>query len=77
MSVVAAVDILVYEAHDIQLVYHILQNIHSHVTACLLFFNKPVSVKELFLLATRQLKLMAKYFFSYVSVSGKLFSASC
>lgn len=77
MSVVAAVDILGYEAHEIQLVYHILQNIHSHVQACFLFSNKPVSVQEVFFLATRHLKLIVKYFFSYVNVSDKLLPASC
>jgi hypothetical protein len=77
MSVVAAVDILGYESHEIQLVYHILQNIHSYVRACMLVSNMSVSIQEVFLLATMQRKLMAKYFFSYVNVSGILLPASC
>jgi hypothetical protein len=52
MAVVAAADILGYEGQESQLVHRILQNLHPSVRSYLQFSDKPVSIRELFSLAT-------------------------
>jgi hypothetical protein len=52
MAVVAAAEILGYQSQESELVCRILQNIHPSVRSYLMFSNKPMTIKELFSLAT-------------------------
>lgn len=53
MSVVAAADILNYRVSESELVERLLQNIHPQTRSRLVFSARPMTIKELHLLATQ------------------------